>query len=121
MRFKFPQTKYERDGLVKSNYELMTREPRKIARKRFMMFSCSIISREEHIKSRHEPKNQKVTLKRCYIQQLKSFIAKHILPIVNPEMFTIERFFWIEMHSHRLLEYFELCWHKKSWPTFLIS
>ena len=34
--------------------------PEKIARKRFMMFSCSIISREEHIKSRHESKNQKV-------------------------------------------------------------
>ena len=63
----------------------------------------------------------KVTLKRCYIQQLKSFIAKHILPIVNPELFTIARFFWIEMHSHRLLEYFELCWHTKSWATFFIS
>ena len=46
--------------VVESNYELMTREPRKIARKRFMMFSCTIISREEHIKSRHESKNQKV-------------------------------------------------------------
>ena len=56
-------------------------------------------------------------LKRCYIQQLKSFIAKHILPIVNPEMFIIAGFFWIE----RLLEYFELCWYKKSWPTFFIS
>ena len=34
--------------------------PEKIARKRFMMFSCSIISRDEHIKSRNESKNQKV-------------------------------------------------------------
>ena len=61
-----------------------------------MMFSCSIISREEHIKSRHESKNQKVfksDFKRYYIQQLKSFIARHILPIVNPEMFTIASFF----------------------------
>ena len=99
--------------------------PEKIARKRFMMFSCSIVSREEHIKSRHESKNQKVFKSDfkevLYSTAKKSFISKHILPIVNPEMFTIARFFWIEMHSHRLLEYFELCWHKKSWPTFFIS
>ena len=37
----------------------MTREPQKIAREHFMMFSCTNISREEHIKSRHELKNQK--------------------------------------------------------------
>ena len=106
--------------VVESNYELMTREPRTIARKRFIMFSCSIISREEHIKSRHESKNQKV-LKSDFKLVLYSTakiiycpVAKHILPIVNPEMFTIARFFLIEMHSHRLLEYFEICWHKKS-------
>ena len=83
-----------------------------MARKRFMMFSCSNISREEHIKRRHESKNQKVfksdfkfvlysTAKIIY-----SPVAKHIIPIVNPEMFTIARSFWIEMHSHKLLEYF---------------
>ena len=77
-----------------------------------MMCSCSNISREKHIKNRHESKNQKVfksdfkvvlysTAKIIY-----SPVAKHIIPIVNPEMFTIARLFWIEMHSHRLLEYF---------------
>ena len=45
--------------IVESKYELMTREPQKLARKRFMMFSCTGISGEEHIKSRHELKNQK--------------------------------------------------------------
>ena len=63
-----------------------------------MMFSCSIISREEHIKSRHESKNQKV-LKSDFKVVLYSTakiiycpVAKHILPIVNPEMFTIASF-----------------------------
>ena len=76
-----------------------------------MMFSCSIISTEEHTKSRHESKNQKVfksdfkvvlysTAKIIYSQ-----LPSIYLPIVNPEIFTIARFFWIEMHSHRLLEY----------------
>ena len=102
--------------------------PEKIARKRFMMFSCSIISREEHIKSRHESKNQKVfksdfkevlysTAKIIYSQALYIYI----LPIVNPEMFNIARFFWIEMHSHRLLEYVELFWHNKVGQLFLLA
>ena len=62
----------------------------------------------------------KVTLNLCYnfiIQQLKSFyshVAKPILPIVNPEMFTIARFFLIEMYSHRILEYVELFWHHQN-------
>ena len=92
-----------------------------------MMFSCSIISREENIKSRHESKNQRVfksdfkvvlysTAKIIY-----SPVAKHILPIVNPEMFTVARFVWIEMHSHRLLEYVELCWHTKVGQLFLLA
>ena len=86
--------------------------PEQIARKRFMMFSCSNISREEHIKSRHESKNQKVFKSDFKVvlystaEIIYSPVAKHIIPIVNPEMFTIARFFWIEMHSHRLLEYF---------------
>ena len=37
----------------------MTREPKKIARKRFMMFYCTIISIKEHIESRHELTNKK--------------------------------------------------------------
>ena len=104
--------------------------PEQIARKRFMMFSCSNISREEHIKSRHESKNQKVfksdfkvvlysTAKIIYIVQLRSII---IIPIVNPEMFTIARFFWIEMHSHRLLEYFfSFVGIQKNWANVFIS
>ena len=73
--------------------------PEKIARKRFMMFSCSIISREENIKSRHESKNQKVfksDFKEVLYSTLKSCIAKYILPIVNPDMFTIARFFGLK-------------------------
>ena len=102
--------------------------PEQIARKRFMMFSCSNISREEHIKSRHESKNQKVfksdfkvvlysTAKIIY-----SPVAKHIIPIVNPAMFTIASFFWIEIHSHRLLEYFlPLSASKKIGQMFLLA
>ena len=36
----------------------MTREPKKNCKKAFIVFSCTNISIEEHIKSRHELKNQ---------------------------------------------------------------
>ena len=48
-------------------------------------------------------------------------VAKPIIPIVNPEIFTIAWFF-IDMHSHRLLEIVELSWHRKHFgQLFLLA
>ena len=121
---RIPCKRVSSNYIVESNYELMTREPRKIARKRFMMFSCSIIYREEHIKSRHESKNQKV-FKSDFKEVLYS-TAKIIYSQAYPSHTETGnvyycKVFLTEMHLHRLLEYFELCWHKKSWPTFLLA
>ena len=90
--------------VVVSKYELITREPKTIARKRIMMFSSTNISREEHIKSRHKLKHQKEIqsdFKVVLYSTAKIIyrpVAKHTLPIVNPEMFTIARFFGLKCH-----------------------
>ena len=47
-----------------------------------MMFSCSIISREEHIKSRHESKNQKVF--KSYFKEVLYSTAKIIYSQAYP-------------------------------------
>ena len=89
-----------------------------------MMFSCSIISREENIKSRHESKNQKVfksDFKEVLYSTAKIMYSQAYPSHSEPGNVYYCKVFWIEMHSHRLLEYFELCWHQKSWPTFFIS
>ena len=51
----------------------MLNDPKKIARKRFMMFSCTIMSREEHIKSRR--KSERTIECKCGIEERWSPMA----------------------------------------------